>query len=50
MAFAHMLYIILPDCPKSEEKCSSFYHIFPTILIGVFYAFYAAVLWPCIPL
>lgn len=30
--------------------CSAAYYILPLVLMGIFYSFYAAVLWPCIPI
>ncbi len=40
-------------CPPYPDPCSNTYFTYlliPLLLLGIFYASYAAVLWPCIPL
>lgn len=52
MLLAHILFLTLPMCPQIGTCPNSYftYLFIPLILLGLFYASYAAVLWPCIPL
>jgi len=46
MTAAHVLFLVLPDCP--EGGCNYHIVILPFCMMGFFYAFYSAVLWPCV--
>jgi len=50
MVGAHMMWLFFPTCPSPEEKCSIIWQIIPLVFMGLFYSFYAAIMWPCIPL
>ena len=44
----------LPSHPKKlnllEERCNPAHYYIPLLLMGVFYAFFGSVIWPCFPL
>ncbi|EGR34415.1 major facilitator superfamily domain protein [Ichthyophthirius multifiliis] len=50
MITSHLTMLIMPQCGNGDPNCQQYTFLFPLVLFGIFYSFYAAVLWPCIPL
>lgn len=56
MLLSHILWLAFPTC-TSKTDCDNLsdskrwaFQIVPLVLMGLFYACYAAIVWPCIPL
>ena len=46
MTIAHIIFLLIPECPEGD--CKGHILILPFVLLGIFYSFYSAVLWPCV--